>query len=283
MTVIESVPFWSRLDGIAESRWLTGGLSATFVDAAPSTPNRPPVLLVHGMMGGAWQFVGLQAVLSQHGYATCALTYRGHHSSRPVARLGRTTVQDYLRDALTACQHLDGKPIVIGQSMGGLVALLLAQCDAVRAAVTVCSLPPRGIRWIGVRDPRRRWAHLPAFLAGRPIVPDRDELDDLIFNCIPEADRQPFFDLQVPESSLVAMQISQGLVPVNPRHVTCPVLSVSATHDRLVLSAVGADIADRYRGDHLELPGYGHYALVGEPGWAEAALKLVRWLDEHIE
>ncbi|MFT4126571.1 MAG: alpha/beta fold hydrolase [Gordonia sp. (in: high G+C Gram-positive bacteria)] len=119
---------------------------------------KPPVLLTHGMMGGAWQFERMQAALANAGYQSVAINYRGHHDSRPGADLGRVRVRDYLLDALSACAYLGTTPIVIGQSMGGLVAQMLAERGAARSLVLVCSLPPRGVTWRGARKPTLRMA-----------------------------------------------------------------------------------------------------------------------------
>jgi pimeloyl-ACP methyl ester carboxylesterase len=258
---------------------LPGGLSA--VERVPrASTSKPPVLLLHGMMGGAWQFRWLQEALSEAGYRSLALNYRGHHGSLPVRRLGRVGVDEYLYDALCGCAQLGEPPIAIGQSMGGLVAQLLAERGAVRAAVLAFSLPPAGIRWRGVRDPRNAWRHLPDTLRGRPLRPDRPELEDLILNRIPVSERAAFFSRQVPESSRAGAQIAFGLIRVSARAVTCPILSLGASEDRLVLPAVAEQIASRYSGEHLCFEGAGHYALVGEPGWRTRAATTIAWCDE---
>nr|WP_269781637.1 alpha/beta fold hydrolase [Nocardia bovistercoris] len=251
----------------------------TGVEAGP--PDATPVLLLHGMMGGAWQFSWFQKALTEAGYRSLAINYRGHHDSRPVPALGRVRVADYVRDALVAREYLGAAPIVVGQSMGGLLAQVLAARGAVAAAVFQCSLPPAGIRWEGARNPRTMPAHIPAGLLRRPLTPNRAELDDLIFNRIPAADRPAFFHRQVPESSRAGVEIAYGAIEVDPAAVTCPTLSVSAAHDRLVYPRIGAAIADRYRGDHLEIPDAGHYALVGEPGWDKTAARIIAWMDER--
>jgi hypothetical protein len=69
---------------------------------------------------------------------------------------------------------------------------------------------------------------------------------------------------------------------VNRRRITCPLLSVTASDDRLVLPAVGEQIAVRYGGDHLRVDG-GHYALVGEPGWRATGTRVVDWLDQAVD
>jgi pimeloyl-ACP methyl ester carboxylesterase len=260
---------------------LRGGLRA--VERRPSEGSgKPPVLLLHGMMGGAWQFRWLQDALAESGYESLALNYRGHHGSAPVRRLGRVGVRDYLDDALCACEHLAEPPLVIGQSMGGLIAQLLAERGAVRAAVLVCSLPPAGIRWRGVRDPRQAWRHLPDTVLGRPLQPHRGELDVLIFNGIPPDERAAFFASQVPESSRAGAQIAFGLVRVDARSVRCPVLSISASEDQLVLPEIGERLAVRYGGEHLHFEGAGHYALVGEPGWAGRAARTLEWCETAL-
>lgn len=279
-TISDSVPPTPPDEAVGSPVRLPGGLTA--VDAGPKQgAGRPPVLLLHGMMGGAWQFSWFQRVLADAGYRSLALNYRGHHDSRPTATLGRLGVRDYLHDALDACAYLETPPIVVGQSMGGLVAQLVAAHRDVRAAVLVCSLPPAGIRWDGVRDPRLAVRHLPAVLTGLPLQPHRGELDDLIFNRIPVGQRRGFFARQVPESSRAGLQIAYGRIAVDAAAVKCPVLSVGAAHDRLVYPHIGAALADRYRGDHLPLTESGHYALVGEPGWPDVAARIVAWLDDH--
>jgi pimeloyl-ACP methyl ester carboxylesterase len=111
-------------------------------------------------------------------------------------------------------------------------------------------------------------------------MPDRDELDDLVLNRIPTARHREFFDRQVPESTRVAAQVAYGLISVRPYAVRCPVLSIGASDDRLVLPSVARRLADRYGADHLELEHAGHYAIVGEPGYRSAADKIIDWLDQ---
>src|SRR3989304_5594473 len=88
----------------------------------PASPcGTPPILLIHGMFGGAWYWEGYQRVLAEHCYESYAMDLRGHHDSRPVPKLGRVRVRDYVEDALEVARTLE-RPIVIGHSMGGLIA-----------------------------------------------------------------------------------------------------------------------------------------------------------------
>jgi pimeloyl-ACP methyl ester carboxylesterase len=67
-----------------------------------------------------------------------------HHAARsdaPPAALGETSLLDYVADLEKRIRDLPEKPVVIGHSMGGLLALLLCARGLARAAVllTPCS------------------------------------------------------------------------------------------------------------------------------------------------
>ncbi len=242
-------------------------------------PARGRILFLHGMMAGAWQFEQLQPYFAERGYESLALNYRGHHGSRPVRRLGCISVGNYVEDALIAARFL-GRPIVVGQSMGGLIAQKLAEADAVSAAAVVCALPPRGILWSGSRDLLfANLRALPAVVSSRAIAPNRASLDALIFNCLKPRDREAMFRKQVPESSRAGFQIAMGFVAVDASRVRCPVLSVGAEHDRLISPRAAAMIARKYAGQLLEFRACGHYALVGERGWEPRAAAILAWMD----
>ncbi len=103
-----------------------------------------PVLILHGYLeqGAAWD-----AVARRLGRAVCAPDQRGHGRSEHVGRGGWYHFWDYVGDAATLIDHLGGPLDVVGHSMGGTVALLLAATrpDAVRRLVLVEGLgPPDG-------------------------------------------------------------------------------------------------------------------------------------------
>lgn len=257
---------------------LPGDLTGIDAEPPPGVTQRGSVLMLHGMMGGAWQFQHLQPQLAAAGYRTLALNYRGHHDSRPVPDLARISVRDYAQDAMLGCDYLGGRPAVVGQSMGGLVALMLAEAGAVSAAVLVCSLPPRRIAWRTSR-PTTALRALAASVRRHPIQPHRADLDALVLNGLREDQRAAAFECQVPESSRAAFEIACGRIHVDPRLVTCPVLSITTGNDKLVRPSVGARIARRYHGDRLHFDDAAHYAMVAEPSAAEVSSAIVEWLQ----
>jgi pimeloyl-ACP methyl ester carboxylesterase len=266
-------PVPSQLQLITLERGLTA------VRCPATMAERGRILFLHGMMAGAWQFEALQPFFAERGYTSLALNYRGHHGSSPVTRLADVSVRDYVEDALVAARMLE-RPIVLGQSMGGLIAQKLMEADVVSAAVLLCSLPPRGILWLG------GYAHfiaslrtLPAILGRSQLQPHRASLDKTIFNCLSPARRQALFLRQVPESSRAGFEIAMGLIGVDAARVRCQVLSVGAEHDRLVSPSRARHMATKYRGKWLELERCGHYALVGEADWLPRAQAIAHWIE----
>ena len=135
------------------------------VERPPTKTNKTPVLLIHGMFAGAWMWDNYQSLFARHGYETHAINLRGHHGSRPVPDIGKVSVHDYVADCKEVARTLRN-PIVIGHSMGGLLAQKLAEAGNVRALVLIGSAPPRWIPVISWRLLRRQVKYL------RPITRD---------------------------------------------------------------------------------------------------------------
>lgn len=258
---------------------LVRGLTATVADA--DGPDRhPPVLFVHGMFGGAWMFEGWQRWFAERGWSSTAIDLRGHHGSHPVPDMGRVSVREFADDVIAVAQAM-GSPVVIGHSMGGLVAQLVAEAGAAAAAVLLCAAPPRGILVSSPSLIVRQLKHALDILLSRAIVADRADADDLMFNRTPPADRAPIFARFVPESGRAGREISLGAIAVDERRVRCPVLSVVAEDDRFVVPRVGRQLAAKYGARLRAYPGHGHL-IIAEAGWETVAGDVLTWLEEVL-
>jgi len=117
-----------------------------------------PLLLLHGVGGGAWSWRPQRAELA----ATCRLFVweaRGHGAA---ARVGDAGLADYYvdaREALVLAVADAGTPVhVVGHSMGGLLAMSLACDDPVRVRSLFLIDPVYATESAG--------GHLPPSLAG---------------------------------------------------------------------------------------------------------------------
>ena len=241
---------------------------------------RPPILFVHGMFGGAWYFERYQRFFAERGYSSHALNLRGHHDSRAVADLGRVSVEDYVEDARTVARDL-GRPIVIGHSMGGLIAQKLAEADAVAAAVLVAAAPPR---WITPATPlllRKQLKHSWRILRQKPVSGAPEDHLELSLNRLPPDEAVMALSRLVPESGRAALQLSLSTVAVDERKVRCPMLGVVGLDDRFIVPRVMRSIARKYDMRLVELPGYAHF-IITEPGWEKPAGTIADWLDTTV-
>lgn len=253
-------------------------LTVTVVKPAQPT-TRPPVLLIHGMFGGAWMWEQYQALLARRGYESHALDLRGHHASRPVPDVGKVPIRDYVDDALEVARRLD-HPFVIGHSMGGLIAQKVAEAGAGRALVLIAAAPPRWIPVVSWLLLRKQLKYASAILMHRPILPDRSDADALMFNRTPREEANLVYARLVPESGKAAFELSVGAVAVAENRVTCPVLVVTGTDDRFVVPRVSRAMASKYKADFREFDNFGHH-IISEPGWETPAEEIVTWLDRR--
>jgi len=244
----------------------------------PSAPDsKPPVLLVHGMFAGAWMWEPYQSLLARHGYESHALNLRGHHDSRPVTDIGRVSLAEFVDDALEVARTLRS-PIVVGHSMGGLIAQKVAEQGACRALVLIGSAPPRWIPALSGVLLRHLVKYLKELFLMQPLFPGRDAADALMFNRTPRAQADDEYARLVPESGRAGLELSFGAHAVHAPRITAPVLVVLGREDRFVVPRISRAIARKYRADLRQYDNFAHH-IINEPGWEAPAAEIVEWLD----
>lgn len=234
------------------------------------------VLCLHGLFAGAWVYHGLLPRIAARGHPASALSFRGHPPLAPDASMGRHSIAAYCHDAAEACRALD-RPIVIGHSLGGLVAQMLLARNLARAAVLVSAAPPRGIPVLTPQLLLRMGRYLPALAFSRAFKPTDADLDALVLNRVPPQARAPLRDRLVADSGRAARQAALGSVSVDAGSVRGPVLVVSGDRDRFVPLGVARRLAARYGAPLHVAAGHGHF-LLGEPGWETHADALLDWI-----
>jgi pimeloyl-ACP methyl ester carboxylesterase len=149
----------------------------------------------------------------------------------------------------------------------------------VRAAVLVSSAPPRGISVFSRPLLVRMARYLPSLLLSRPFVPTPSDLDALVLNEVPLADREAIRARFVPDSGRVARQIALGVYDVPLRTLRTPLLVVGSDRDRFVPLGVARRLARRYDAPLHVARGHGHF-LFAEPGWETHVGAMLDWIDK---
>jgi non-heme chloroperoxidase len=249
---------------------------------------KPSVLMIHGAFCGPWSLAGLREKFEAAGYAVAAPALRFHDGKRPPAALGTTSLADYAADLEQEIRTLKQAPILVGHSMGGLLAQMLAARLEVHALILLAPSPPWGVPPTTLFEIGAAQAmHLHPGYWNQVLEPSRDVALAHSLDKLPRHMRDEVFGSFVPESGRATFEIMnwgidfrQGSA-VNSDAVTAPLLFLTGSEDRINPPSTVARIAALYKGRATAeiLDGMGHW-LIGEPGWEKLALRALEWLEE---
>ena len=247
---------------------------------------KPPVLFIHGAFCGPWSLAGLQQSFEAAGYACKAPALRFHDEARPPAALATTGLADYIADLEDEIRALGRPPILVGHSMGGLLAQQLAARTKVAALILLAPSAPWGVPPTTLFEISAAQAmHLQPGYWNMVLEPSRDVALAHSLDKLPRHMRDDVFGRFVPESGRATFEImSWGLdlnraSEVDADTVTAPLLFLTGSDDKINPPSTVARIAALYkeRATAEVLDGMGHW-LIGEPGWEKLAERALQWL-----
>ena len=135
----------------------------------------PVAVCVHGAGGGGWEWTIWARVLTARGWRVVA------PDLLPAAGgLVETTLAGYRAQALAWCRQASSPPLLVGASLGGLIALSVAAQANARALVLVNPLPPWGLLTDAPTPDVVRWGSARRFASTRRAMPDADDAARLI-------------------------------------------------------------------------------------------------------
>jgi pimeloyl-ACP methyl ester carboxylesterase len=242
--------------------------------------------MIHGAFCANWAFEPWRPLFETRGYGVHLPVLRYHDRGRkPPPQLGTTSLLDYADDLSKLLKGIGEPAFLIGHSMGGLLAqMLAARCD-VRGIACLAPSAPYGIM------PSTHFEIASAqamFFAGdfwnQPLKPDKWIAQQNSLDLLAPAERDAVYAQFVPESGLATFEIMQwGLDTkqasmVDASRVTCPVLCMVGTRDKVNPPGTVYNIAQRYKklATFEELPNHSHW-LIGESGWEKIAQRVADW------
>ena len=218
-------------------------------------------LLLHGAGGGGWEWNLWRGVLEAHRIEAVAPDLQPAPGG-----LAATTLDAYLEQTRAALQALPRPRVLIGASLGGLLAM--ANADEADALVLINPLPP--LPW-ATQLPARDWPDLvpwqrDARLAStRRALPDADDATALFA-----------FRHWRDESGAVLRAAHRGITVPRP---ACPVLCVVSEQDEDVPPSLTVALAAEWNADVLRVPSSSHVGpLLGRSATAVAG-QVVAWLS----
>jgi pimeloyl-ACP methyl ester carboxylesterase len=229
------------------------------------TPTRPRLILLHGAACGPWIWAeGFAQRLAAAGHPSVAVSLSGR------------TLSD--RTAAVRAALEDGPALLIGHSLGALIAQRLLDHPMVRGAALLAPVPPEGLWWsnahLALRDPTL-W-HEVARMTG-PGEPSPIVLRGLFG---PKMDQATALRdaARLGDESAEALMEAQMPQPVAPGWIHGrPVLVLGAEHDRLIPRAAVERCAAWHGVPAHFLPDAGHLLML-DAGWEDAADRIAAWV-----
>jgi pimeloyl-ACP methyl ester carboxylesterase len=277
----EVIPFRRRVAPPPEP---VRGLEFLRMEADGARP--ATVLFLHGAAGAAWMWAEhLMGALAASGWRTAALSFRGHGASTGRETLHGFGLLDYLVDARAAIAALGGPVVLVGHSLGGLVAQMLLGDPRIRGLVLLAPVPPEGLagaNWrLAFTDPVlwQEVARMPWADAGGA-TPVR--LRSALFSdALPDHLAWGYI-ARLQSESLRALAEAQWPRPVaSARLVGVPALVLGAAEDPLVPPDSLLRTAWLHGAEHVIMDRLGH-AMMLDAGWPRVAEVLRRFLAARV-
>jgi pimeloyl-ACP methyl ester carboxylesterase len=115
-------------------------------EAPAARRGAPALLLLHGAAAGAWVWAeGFAARLAAAGHAVFAPEFGRGSAARPAG------LADFAADVRAALDAIRRPAVLVGHSLGGLIAQRLLADQAVLGAALLAPVPPEGLAWANWR------------------------------------------------------------------------------------------------------------------------------------
>jgi len=248
--------------------------------------------MIHGMWAGPWCWENYKEFLEKKGYHCITTTLRHHDidpSDPPDPKLGTTSLLDYANDLEKEILQLESKPIVMGHSMGGLLAQILGGRDLAKALVLLAPASPYGIISIRPCLIKSFWGILRKW--GFWKTANRLTFDEAVYSSLhllPEDEQKLIHDKFVYESGRVASEIGLWFLDpdkasyVDASKIKCPVLVISGSEDRMTPADITEMVAKKYEplSTYKLFENHAHL-VIAEPGWQKIADYVSEWLKSN--
>jgi pimeloyl-ACP methyl ester carboxylesterase len=243
-----------------------------------------PLLFIHGTGHGAWCWdENFLPYFAENGFSSHALSLRGHGKSEGRERLKWTSISDYISDVFQAASELPKMPVVIGHSLGGLVATKFLEKHDAPAAILFAPSPSEGMFWSGLKlQMQHPWLFTKIAL----------KQDYAVMFSTPSLAKKFLFSADAndrkvaeyagnfgSESYLAALEMIYNLP--KPQKIKAPLLVLGAANDALIAPKKIEKTAHAFNADCKIFPDTAHDMML-ESGWRAVADFMIEWLEKKI-
>jgi len=248
------------------------------------------IVMIHGMCCGSWVWENYRSYFEQKGYSCYSPTLRYHNmepSGKPETSLGITSLLDYAQDLEGYVSKFNHKPLIMGHSMGGLLAQILGARELASGLILLTPASPHGINALTFSVLKSFWSILTKWGFWRE--PFRVSFKTAVYammHLLPQESQKAIHEKFVYESGRAAAEIGfwyldpNGAAKVDDTQVKCPVLVIAGAQDRITPASVVRKVAKKYKtvSTYKEFENHAHW-VIGEKGWENIAAYISDWIE----
>lgn len=242
---------------------------------------KPPLLMVHGALGGSWMWSSFATYFAERGWEAHAMNFRGHYTS-DLAELDTLSMRDYADDIGVAVRQLGRPPVLIGWGMGALAGMLYAEHHRLLGLVLLAPSPPAAalprrpneleLKAVPAVYDAEWWGWIQPPDKLREMVPDM--ADD-------EMEKMQEMLAGARESGSARRERMLG-VSVDASRIDVPSLVIGAGLDDVIHPSEARRTADLIGATYEYFPSASHFGLVmGSDSWPQVAGSVLGWLEER--
>lgn len=250
------------------------------------------IFFIPGMWSGKDNFTNYSKYFTSKGFK-CVFPILKYHDidsgNKPDPILGTTGITEYVDQLEEEYCKIKGPIIILGHSMGGLLAQLLSVRVKPKSLILLSSAPPFGINpltysviksYIGI-------FLIPFFWKKAYKIPLKSAKYAFLNNLPPEKQLSEYNKL-VHESGRAILEIGLPIFDkkksssVNSRDIDCPVLVLHGLLDNIVPYNTGVKIAEKYGNlSTLKLLDKNAHLIEIEDGWKDTADYIYSWILDN--
>jgi pimeloyl-ACP methyl ester carboxylesterase len=236
-----------------------------------------PVLFIHGAFADHHGFQAMCMQFSDAGYNSYAVSRRGRLNQSP-KNAKNLVFTDYLQDTISIIQEIKPTPILIGHSLGGLLAMKAVEIiKDIPALVLINTAPPAMLTAQPIALPHF-FPLLPKIFTGMPFKPSISAFKTLALQMLNQPDKERIANSLVPESGKVYRQMMLGQISLSKDYKKIPTLVIGSSQDRIISKGLNKKTVKKLDANYKEYNKHGHW-IIEEEGIEQVTKDILNWLD----
>ncbi|MCI4647239.1 alpha/beta hydrolase [Phaeodactylibacter sp.] len=249
------------------------------------------IVFIHGLFLNSGSWAEWKSFFEEKGYTTYAPSYLGHEGDPAKLRekapesLGQLTFSEVVDQMEAFIKTLPEKPILVGHSMGALVAQKLVEKELAEAAVIISSAPPQGVITTKLSFAKSNLGLLNPFKGNSVHYPTKKWFHYAFTNTLSREESDRIFEQYVvPESRNIPRETLKKAGKIDFKKPHVPMLFLSAEKDHIIPASLNSKNFKRYKDsnsirEHKIFEGKDHHFIVGSEHWKEVATYVHSWIN----